>query len=159
MVRRSSMAGRVDSTMRSAPARSGSLPTPKDIAYAALAGSQWLAVIGDRPPDSCDEIADLTVSPGGGHVAFVGRKGQKWQAIVDGNAGPEYDRIGLPGHLRFWVSPDGKRLAYAGRLGSKWQVVVDGRPDAACDEIEQDGRPLLCSVPMANARPTTCGSA
>ena len=117
----------------------------KDIGYAALSGSKWLAIIGDQPPISCDEVADLTVSPDGRHVAFAGRSGKKWQAFVDGHAGPEYDQIGLPEHERFWVSPDGRRLAYAGRLGSKWQVVIDGRPEATCDEIQQDGVPFYFS--------------
>ena len=28
---------------------------------------------------------------------------------------------------------------------SKWQVVIDGRPEAACDEIQQDGVPFYFS--------------
>ncbi len=117
----------------------------KDIAYTAVSGSKWFAIVGDQPPITCDGIADLTVSPDGRHVAFVARNGKKWQAFVDGQAGSEYDQIGLLGHERFWVSAEGKRLAYAGRLGLKWQVVVDDRPNAACDEIQQGGSPFYFS--------------
>jgi len=110
----------------------------KRVAYAALAGQQWLVVGGDQPQVACDEIADLTSSPGGRHVVYAARQGAKWRAVVDGQAAVEYDQIGLASQDRFWVSRDGGRVAYAARLGSKWQVVVDGQAEAECDEVRAD---------------------
>ncbi|HEY5311468.1 MAG TPA: hypothetical protein VIK18_03075, partial [Pirellulales bacterium] len=53
------------------------LSDAKDIAYTALAGSKWLAIVGGEPPIACDEIAELTVTAAGRHVAIVVRRGEK----------------------------------------------------------------------------------
>jgi len=48
------------------------------------------------------------------HVAFVTRGGEKRRVVLDGQQGPEYDRIGT---LIF--QPNGTRLAYvAGTVGN-----------------------------------------
>jgi Tol biopolymer transport system component len=117
----------------------------KAVTYAAMAERKCVVVIGDQPGAAWDEIAGLTSSAGGRHVAYAARLGAKWRAVVDGQAGPEYDQIGLDGPDRFWFSRDGGRVAYAARLGQKWQVVVDGLAGAACDEVREDSAPAAFS--------------
>jgi hypothetical protein len=53
-------------------------------------------------------------------------------AVVDGQAGAQYDGIG-EGSLVF--SADGKRMAYAALNGKKFFVVVDGQAGAQYDAI------------------------
>jgi hypothetical protein len=59
-------------------------------------------------------------SPGLAHVAPSAGGGE--QLIIDGEAGPIYDEVGVP----VW-SADGRRLAYPARRGPSWLAVVDGR--------------------------------
>lgn len=53
----------------------------------------------------------------GCHVAWVSGRGQKCCAVVDGQAGPEYDVIHKP-----IFSPDGKSIAYAAGKGGDWSM-------------------------------------
>jgi len=59
-------------------------------------------------------------SPGLAHVAPAAGGGER--LIIDGEAGPIYDEVGVP----VW-SADGRRLAYPARRGRTWVAVVDGR--------------------------------
>jgi len=92
------------------------------------------------------------VSPQGGHLAAVARKGSRMVVIVDGVVGPKFDEIVTPSVA--WIDPrrpteqalaagtvpvnlypigpvtfsnDGKRYAYVGRQGPDWVLIVDGK--------------------------------
>lgn len=67
----------------------------------------------DRPEDArWDEIRWLEFSPDGERFAYAARRGDRWQVVLDGVPGPEYDDVG---HPRF--SEDSKTLAYGARSG------------------------------------------
>ena len=92
------------------------------------------------------------VSPQGGHLAAVARKGSRMVVIIDGVAGPKFDEIITP--TVPWVDPrgpeaearaagtvsanlhpivpvtfskDGKRFAYVGRVGKELVLMADNK--------------------------------
>jgi hypothetical protein len=79
-----------------------------------------------------DRIFTSAASEDGCHFAFVASKGSKWCVVIDGRAGPEYDRI-LKGTPVF--SPDGKRVAYVAQKGDKLCAVIDGQAGPEYDGI------------------------
>ena len=85
------------------------------------------------------DVSGGNCSLDGWHMAYVTRKGDKQLVVLDGQAGPEYNRIGLP----TW-SPDGLRLAYVAVRGQKSLVVVDGQPGPEWDAVEGEGS----AIPM-----------
>ncbi|HEY4246288.1 MAG TPA: hypothetical protein VGM64_05490 [Lacunisphaera sp.] len=93
-----------------------------------------------------------TLSPQGGHIAYVGMKGTKAFVSVDGIEGPVFDELFGPNGQGFYnpakasvmrsstggqtpfspllpviFSPDGKHFAYAGRIGNDYVVIHDGK--------------------------------
>ena len=56
------------------------------------------------------------------HFAYPVQEDGAWFVILDGQAGPSVDGVGV---LQF--SPDGERLAYAALRNGSWHVVVDDR--------------------------------
>jgi WD40 repeat protein len=82
-------------------------------------------------------IESLCVSPDSKHVAYAASKGQRWFAVVDGQAGIEYNDIG---GLTF--SPDSKRLAYIASNDQKQFVVADGRAGLEYEVIGK-GSPIF----------------
>jgi hypothetical protein len=81
-----------------------------------------------------DKSAQFTISSSDGcHLAHVKPKGTKFQVVVDGVEGPEYDQImfwlnalGAVEEHSLRLSPDGKRVAYFARKGATYHLVVDG---------------------------------
>jgi hypothetical protein len=92
-----------------------------------------------------------TLSPQGGHIAYVGMKGTKVFVSVDGIDGPVFDELFGPNGQGFYnppkaavmrsstggqtpfapslpviFSPDGSHFAYAGRIGNDYVVIHDG---------------------------------
>ncbi len=76
-------------------------------------------------------VMPLTFRPDGTGIAYVMQKKKTYWAVVDGQPGPKYGKIG-----GIVFSPDGKHTAYAavvGKLkdgGDKWAIVVDGKESA-----------------------------
>lgn len=69
----------------------------------------------DRPSEArWDEIRWLTFSPDGEHLAYAARSGQRWQVVLDGVAGAEFDDVG---HPRF--SDDSQTLMHGARTGDE----------------------------------------
>ncbi len=93
-----------------------------------------------------------TLSPQGGHIAYVGMKGTKAFVSVDGIEGPVFDEFFGPSGQGFYnpakaavrrsstggqtpfapmlpviFSPDGRHFAYAGRIGNDYVVIHDGK--------------------------------
>lgn len=91
-----------------------------------------------------------TLTPAGGHAAYMGKRGEKLFMIVNGVEGPEFDEIiksagggafipakagvwpgtlgGVEGHdAPVLFSRDGKHSAYAGRQGNEYVIIYDGK--------------------------------
>lgn len=92
-----------------------------------------------------------TISPGGGHIAYMGAKGTHFAVTVDGVEGPMFDELYGPNGQGFYLpekaavmrsspggekadvmvpvifSPDGAHYAYAARLGAEYVVIHDGQ--------------------------------
>jgi Tol biopolymer transport system component len=68
-------------------------------------------------------IEDLTFSPDGHHVAYVGARDNMMRAVIDGVEGPPYYEVG---GLSF--STDGKHFAYSANDEQSQFVVLDGKP-------------------------------
>lgn len=100
-------------------------------------------IVGPMVPE-----AKYMVSPQGGHLAIVGRKGSRMLVTVDGVAGPKVDEVITP--ATGWVDPrpaqalsaagqqpampqpvtfskDGSHYAYVARLGQEWLLIEDGK--------------------------------
>ncbi len=88
------------------------------------------------------------VSPRGGHLASVARKGSRMNVVVDGVAGPKVDEVITPvlavvdpRRCATWTSDennanqpkpvtfsrDGSRYAYLARVGQEWILMADGK--------------------------------
>ena len=92
-----------------------------------------------------------TISPSGGHIAYMGAKGTHFAVTVDGVEGPMFDELYGPNGQGFHLpekaavmrsspggekadamvpvlfSPDGAHYAYAARLGAEYVVIHDGQ--------------------------------
>lgn len=66
--------------------------------------------------------ADFAFSPDGRRLAYAARKGAKWVMVVDGQEGPEFDRVREP-----YFSADSKHVAYVGFRGKECALVMDGK--------------------------------
>jgi len=84
---------------------------------------------------------DYAISPGGEHIAFITRQGDRYAVVVDGKAGRPYYRVHsawLTKQPALVFSPDGKRLAFAiTDVGNpdKVRMVIDGREGQVCDAL------------------------
>lgn len=68
-----------------------------------------------------EEAEGLVYAPDGRARAYAARKGAAWSIVVNGVAGPAFDRVVSP-----VFSPDGKTLAYRARKdGRRFAVVAD----------------------------------
>jgi hypothetical protein len=74
----------------------------------------------DVPPEQgYEEIEGFTYGGEGAVHAYAARKGERWQLVVNGRPGPEFDRVVDPA-----FSADGKRFVYRARAAGKRFVVV-----------------------------------
>ncbi|MHB9105451.1 MAG: M56 family metallopeptidase [Armatimonadota bacterium] len=83
---------------------------------------------------------DYAISPGGEHIAFITRQGDRYAVVVDGKAGRPYYRVhsAWPRQPSLVFSPNGKRLAFAVTdVGNpdKVRMVEDGREGPECDAL------------------------
>jgi hypothetical protein len=102
-----------------------------------FAGSQTTGRVSEELLGSVPAGIMATVtSKDGLHVAYVVQKGDKQLVVVDGQPGPEYDRISEGSPV---FSRDGKRAAYVAQKGDKQLVVVDGQPGPEYDGIVKGG--------------------
>ena len=84
------------------------------------------------PPEAYDSTV---ISPDGRRIAYLVQAGQQRAAVIDGQQGKAYDRVGA---LTF--SPDSQWYAYAARENNQWHIVVNGREQPGCAKI---GRPTF----------------
>jgi hypothetical protein len=75
-------------------------------------------------------VYDLQIGATGGKTVYRAKTKGKWQVVVDGQPGPEYDQV-------IWVvlSADGKHVAYIAETGGKQQVVLDGQVGPPYDTV------------------------
>ena len=104
-------------------------------AYVAGGPNGQRMVINGRFGPLYKEIEQGVLSVDGQHCAYVAKKGEKWLVVLDGQEGPEYDKIGKFGFFELIFSEDGERFAYAAQKGEKWVIVLDGRESPEYDEI------------------------
>ena len=122
-------------------------PDGKRTAYIAMDGGNWFLVVDGEVQRQIEGIVPhtLSFSPDSKRLAYaVAKADHTCYIVLDGKAGPVYDRIGAgpPPGLRFVqgpigvvFSPDSRRLAYIAIQGGKSFFVVDGQPE----EIGIDG--------------------
>lgn len=77
-----------------------------------------------------DRTESIVASSDGKHLAYAGKAGKAWHAVVDGAAGPAFDEVMLFEH-----GPGG-RLAYIGRAKKKWYAVIDGELGEAFAKVD-----------------------
>jgi hypothetical protein len=122
-------------------------PDGKRLAYPASKGpkTQFVVTDGEAGPPF-NRIDFLSFSADSRHVSYVGWNGDLRVPVVDGQAGPSYEFIGVsplrPGLKEPYdrgvvLSPAGGRAAYGVRQGNSWFVVVDRQSGPTFDAIEQ----------------------
>lgn len=108
------------------------------------------ATVKDEVVGPVGQDLKYVVSPQGGNLATIGRRGSRMAVVVNGTEGPRFDDIAMP--VRGWVDPrpmqswkgpgnaldffgprlvtfsrEGRRHAYVGRRAQEWILVVDGQ--------------------------------
>lgn len=108
------------------------------VAYRATKSGKSAIIVDGKAAEVFDEVsADSPIFlPRTESVAFAARKGPTWRVYVDGEGGPEFERL----VSRIEASDDGTgRVVYAARfldrLGPVEAAVVNGRRIAEFDEI------------------------
>jgi hypothetical protein len=107
------------------------------LVYIAQRGRSWYVVARDGHGGhdllgpAVDAVLAGTLRIAGNHIAYVGQRGPKVHAVVDGQLGPAYDGIG-----QLSLAADG-RIAYAARINLEAHAVIDGAVGPACDGIAQ----------------------
>jgi hypothetical protein len=111
-------------------------PRGPSFAYGACAEKKKcsLFVDGKEAGETYEEISYPQYSPDGKHLAYFGKRGGKWVAIVDGKqSGSEFDGVSA----RSWgFSPQaGRFFCAAWTKGHGWTYMVDGSPGPAFKAI------------------------
>lgn len=75
----------------------------------------------------------LTFSPDGEHYVYVAKNGDASRVVLNGVAGPEYEKVGAPAY-----SPDARHVAYVAVTAKNCVLVVDGRETAASENFVRD---------------------
>jgi len=100
------------------------------IAYAADDAEGASVVVDEERGDRFRWVGNVVMSRDGRHVAYSAEDEEfRAFAVVDGVAGPRYDRISPPA-----FGPDGL-VAYGARRGGAWFVVAGGREEPALGEV------------------------
>jgi hypothetical protein len=76
------------------------------------------------------EIQGTMFSTALDRAASIGKKGEAWVAVIDGQAGEEFDQVFPP-----MFSVDGRRVAYTAQRGDRWIAIVDGVKSEEFPEI------------------------
>ncbi|HPP54905.1 MAG TPA: hypothetical protein PK777_18255, partial [Thermoguttaceae bacterium] len=76
-------------------------------AYVTKGARGQRVVVNGRPGRLYDEIVEVALSRDGQRWAYVAKKGEKELVVLDGQEGPEYNRVGLMGIFDLIFSADG----------------------------------------------------
>src|SRR3954471_9368167 len=105
----------------------------------AIARAQQTTVIKRRAetvfaslPFDPAQASSFSLSPDATRSGYVIPRDNGFRAVIDGNKGPPYDRIGHGGVV---FSPDGHHTAYAALKNWKWRVVQDGAEGDPFDAV------------------------
>ncbi len=92
------------------------------LAYVAADSEGWRVILESTPSSPFEAVmqGSLTLSPRGCRLAFVVVEGNQFRVIVDGEADPLYDAIGM---LRF--VPIGEQFVYVARIGDQQYLALD----------------------------------
>jgi hypothetical protein len=120
---------------RSRPYRSVGLPVLSDdgsiVAFAASNDDGWRVLWNSRPGPRFDWVGNLVLHPSGRRLAYTAERREagklKFFTVVDGIAGPSFDRVTPP-----VLSGDGTTVAYAGLRDGAWSVIA-GRHEVPVD--------------------------
>lgn len=94
-------------------------------AYRIHIGEKW-KICGDE--EEFDEIDSISAT--GEVVAFRGRIGTKWYAVVDGKKGAEFELVD-----RLTLSPDKKKCAYIAFQNKKWFLMLNEKKSEPYDGV------------------------
>ena len=89
-----------------------------------ISSQEWTFEIKGLSKLTWNKIAWVVISEDGDHIAYAGQKGLKWQVVVDGKVGHEYEQV-FP-----VVFGSGGAVAYSARYNSQWSIVVNGNERA-----------------------------
>lgn len=96
------------------------------VAFAASDGDGWRIIRNGKVGPRFDWVGNLALHPGGGRLAYTAelREAGKLKSVVvvDGVAGPSFDRVTPP-----VLSGDGSIVGYAGLKDRDWTIVVGPR--------------------------------
>jgi WD40-like Beta Propeller Repeat len=91
---------------------------------------EWTFELKGSEAQTWNRIGWLVISDDGNHIGYAGQKGLKWQVVVDGRVGGEYEQVSP------LVFGPGGVFAYTGRYNSQWRVVVNGNEqEEGYDEV------------------------
>jgi hypothetical protein len=112
-------------------------PDGTTIAYVVRDHGRERVVVGSREEPAFDLILpeSVTFAPVGDRIAYVAVSDEDMFVVVDGEPGPQLDRVGRP-----VFSSSGERLAYSGERGGQGVVVIDGR---VIDDFPWAGNPVF----------------
>ncbi len=85
-----------------------------------VSAQEWTFEIGGSSKLTWNRIDWVVISEDGNHIAYAGQKGLKWQVVIDGRVGHEYEQVSPV------VFGPGGEFAYSARYNSQWSVVVNG---------------------------------
>jgi roadblock/LC7 domain-containing protein len=102
---------------------------------APLTAGRWQVMVDGAAEPPCDGVEFLDFSPDGRHVAYLARRGGKQCMVVDGAAGPLFEKIMA---RTFAFSPGGKHFIYEARDGQQALAVMDGNRRTEIDRFEKD---------------------
>jgi len=133
------------------------LGTNGELAYVFQQQEKYqISFMGNILPNACEKIYDPVISPDGKHIAFWGRKGNKWSVVTERSTYPGYDGyaiIQLEGiNYRLFWGKDSDHLAYFARKGKDFILALDGNkvpmPDLEASHLRiLSMRRAILSVP------------
>lgn len=91
------------------------------VAFVAVEGDRWFAVLDGRRGEEFACVADLTLSPDGRSLAYWAATKERYWVVTGAAKSDEFDTVFRP-----VFSPDSRRVAFPARLGARWLIVVDG---------------------------------
>ena len=116
-------------------------PDGKRLAFAALRDRECIIVLDGKHGKPYTQVYTPQFSPDSLRLAYMvwNSEGDTWQSVVDGIAGPKYQKVGgtrfAPDDAMGCFSPDSRHFAYKASRKGKWILAVDGTESKEFDEF------------------------